>query len=168
MTCLRQGNSTPRDSFPPACTNHLTGLATCKLALADVPNCFNRCRGLRCTLPSRLLRESPAQLLDNKYRNPGEHAAYHPLESVGPRTGCCRSKLNDICAAAPKAHTLDPGPDALHRREAINAQHTTASLAKAAKGRPRKRDRESTRNRSRSRVPQTVCGTVEVSRLWGL
>ena len=121
---------------------------------------------MRCTLPCHVLREYPAQLLGNEYRNPGKHAVYPPPESVGPHTGCCRSKLNDISAAAPKAHALDPGPDAFHRREAINAQQTTASPAKAAKGRPRKRDRESTRNRSRRTVPQTVCGTVAVSRLW--
>ena len=136
MTYLRASNSTPGDSFPTAGTNHLTDYGTCKPALADEPNCSIRCRDLHCTLPCRVLRESTTQLLGNEYQNPGKLAVYPPPESVGPHTGCCRSKLNDICVAASKAHALDPGPDAFHRREAINAQQTTASPAKAPKGRP--------------------------------
>ena len=135
----------------------------CKLALADLPNCFDGCRGLRCTLPGRVPRESPAQPLDDDYQDPRKRAAYHPPELAGPRTGRRRSKSNDISGAAPEAHALDTGPDALHRREAVNAQQTTASSVKAAKGRSRKRDRESTQNRYPRTVPQTVCGTILVS-----
>ena len=98
-----------------------------KLALADVPNCFNGCRGLRCTMQGRVLLESTCLLLGNEYQDPGERVAYLPPGSEGPRTGRCRSKPIDTSAAAPKAHALDTCPDALRRRGAVNAQQTTAS-----------------------------------------
>ena len=167
MMCLRQGNSTPRNNFSTACINHLTGSAMCKFAWSDAPNCLDGCRDFRCTPPDLVLRESPAQLLGNEYQESGKRAVHHPPEPAGPCAVRCRSKSNDICAAAPRVHELDTGPDALHRREAVNAQQTTAGVVKAAKARSRKRDRESARNRSRRTVPQTVCGTVQLGRLWG-
>ena len=140
----------------------------CKVALADESNFFDRRGDLHCTLPDCVLRESPAQQLGNTYQNPGKHAAHYPPASVGPRANVGCSRLNEIRATAPKAHALNTSQDALLLRVAINAQQTSASCVKAAKGRLRKRDRESTRNLSRRTVPQTVCGTVRVCKLWCL
>ena len=57
--------------------------------------------------------------------------------------------------------------DALHRRDAVNAQQTAASCMPAAKERSRKRDRESAQNLTRRTVPQTVGGTILVGRFGG-
>ena len=57
--------------------------------------------------------------------------------------------------------------EALHRRDAVNAQQAAAGCLPAAKERARKRDRESARNLTRQTVPPTVGGTIFVCRFGG-
>ena len=68
------------------------------------------------------------------------------------------------CARGPHAECAQ---DALHGRDAVNAQQTAASGMPAPKERPRKRGRKSARNLTHTMVPQTVGGTVLVVRFGG-
>ena len=157
----------PWRQHPATCASHPTCQAMYRIALPTVPKCFHSCRDMPCTLPRRPQLESPAQLGADSCQNPRKQAACHPPESLGCGTEYLRSIVTPISATAAKVHAQDTCPDALHRRQAVNAQQATPSSVRAAKVRSQKQDQKTAQKLSRRTVPQTVCGTVLVVSFWG-
>ena len=159
--------------------NPLKQLFPCMYRSLHRLGCVQFCRG-RCT---NMLRRMQISALHHPWPRPAGvytsdigkrlreswECPVHLTPMFGrPRAWCRRAESNDISSAAPMAHMSNAFQDALHRRDAVNAQQTAASCMPAAKERSRKRDRESARNLTRWMVPQTVCGTIVVGRFGGV
>ena len=151
--------------------NPLKQLFPCMYRSRNRLECVQICRG-RCT---NMLRRMQISALHHPWPRPAgvftsdtpkrlRESCECPVHLAPmyerPRAWCRRAASNDISSAAPMAYMSNACQDALHRRDAVNAQQTAASCMPAAKERSRKRDRESVPNLARRMVPQTVCGTI--------